>query len=85
MYGGSAPKGELCNKLCMNVCVYGCVYVWIAKLTKVIGNAKYGCGRVLNKVDIVGLKCLICCKRQKQLAILISIQLAITNWRHVCK
>ena len=22
MYGGRAPKGELCNKVCMYVCMY---------------------------------------------------------------
>ena len=25
MYGGRAPKGELCNKVCMGVCVYVCM------------------------------------------------------------
>ena len=25
MYGGRAPKGELCNKVCMYVCMYVCM------------------------------------------------------------
>ena len=30
MYGGRAPKGELCNKVCM--CVSMCVYMYVCIL-----------------------------------------------------
>ena len=29
MYGGRAPKGELCNKVCMYVCMYVCMCVCV--------------------------------------------------------
>ena len=35
MYGGRAPKGELCNKVCMYVCVYVCMYVFVSSFTVV--------------------------------------------------
>ena len=32
MYGGRAPKGELCNKVCMYVCID--IHKWIGKLPR---------------------------------------------------